>query len=325
VDLLATDISTVDVIEPLAGQQALANRQHHGLYSGVFCPFGQEGDLPDDQTIDNALATSWTLPATEAPLNILGKTRVRLRLKSDQPTGNVHARLTDVSPEGEKTYITAGQFNLTHRDSHADPQELQPGEWFDVDFTLDVVGYQLPAGHRLEVSLSPNYWPQIWPSTTVAELWVDLDHSQIVVPQAVKPVATDMPFTQAETARPLAKTILREGGRTRRVIKSLTRQEWVIDDFSDEGLRRLDHNGITYGTKNHNIWRIREGDPLSAVTESNWEVDLSDADISIHVETQSHMSCDADNFYLVNSLQAYEEDAEVYRNSWKKTIPRHFC
>ena len=38
------------------GTVRLINRQHHFLYSSVFCPFGQEGDLPDDQTIDNTLA-----------------------------------------------------------------------------------------------------------------------------------------------------------------------------------------------------------------------------------------------------------------------------
>ncbi|WP_100639816.1 CocE/NonD family hydrolase [Marinobacter salexigens] len=325
VDLLATDISSVDVMESLSGQQTLINRQHHGMYSGVFCPFGQEGDLPDDQTIDNALAATWTLPVADEPLNLLGNPRVNLWLKSDQPTGNVHARLTDVSPTGEKTYITAGQFNLTHRHSHASPEALPVDEWFDVSFRLDAIGYQLPAGHRLEISLSPTYWPQIWPSVSLARLEVDLDRSQILVPQCAEPVLTELPFTQAETAKPLEKTILREGSRTRQVIKSLTTHEWVLDDFSDEGLRMLDHNGITYGTKNHNIWRIQENDPLSAVTESNWEVDLSDADISIHVETQSRLSCDADNFYLVNSMQAYEEGKEVFRNTWEKTIPRRFC
>lgn len=325
VDLMATEVTSTNVLDSFTGQHGLANHQHHGLYSGVFCPFGQDGDLPDDQTLDNALATNFTLTPAQQPLSILGNPRVRLRVKSDRTTGNVHARLTDVAPSGTKTYITAGQFNLTHRHSHAEPEALPDGEWVDVDFTLDAVGYRLPAGHRLEVSLSPNYWPQIWPAGAVANLEVDLDQSRLDVPQSTSPVTTALPFPKAETASPLAKTVLREGGRTRQVIKSLTQGEWVLDDFSDEGLRRLDHNGIVYGTKNHNVWRIRENDPLSAETESNWEVDLSDADISVHIKTQSHMRCDADNFYLINSLQAYENDEEIYRNRWEKTIPRHFC
>lgn len=325
VDLMTTSVSPVNVLENVTGQHVLANHQQHGLYSGVFCPFGQDGDLPDDQTLDNALATSFTLAPAQQPLNILGNPRVHLRVKSDQPTGNVHVRLTDVAPSGSKTCITAGQFNLTHRHSHAEPEALPNDEWVDVAFTLDAVGYRLPAGHRLEISLSPNYWPQIWPAKALARLEVDLDQSQLNVPQSANPIPTSLPFPDAETASPLAKTVLREGGRTRQVIKSLTQDEWVLDDFSDEGLRRLDHNGIVYGTKNHNVWRIRENDPLSAETESNWEVDLSDADINIHVKTQSHMRCDAENFYLVNSLQAYENDEEFYRNRWEKTIPRHFC
>ncbi|WP_249689289.1 hypothetical protein [Staphylococcus lugdunensis] len=46
-----------DILKDSEGTVRLINRQHHFLYSSVFCPFGQEGDLPDDQTIDNTLAT----------------------------------------------------------------------------------------------------------------------------------------------------------------------------------------------------------------------------------------------------------------------------
>ncbi|BBN84061.1 hypothetical protein K4R62_11180 [Staphylococcus epidermidis] len=56
-DLLKEQVNHQDILKDSEGTVRLINRQHHFLYSSVFCPFGQEGDLPDDQTIDNTLAT----------------------------------------------------------------------------------------------------------------------------------------------------------------------------------------------------------------------------------------------------------------------------
>src|SRR5699024_8431201 len=73
----------IDVFESLNGKRILKNIQHHGLYSGVFCPFGQDGDLPDDQTIDNALTTSFKLEPQKEAVNFVGQPVVNLRIKSD--------------------------------------------------------------------------------------------------------------------------------------------------------------------------------------------------------------------------------------------------
>lgn len=37
-------------------------------------------------------------------------------------------------------------------------------ERYPVKFRLDSVGYTFLRGHRLALSLSPAYWPYIWPS-----------------------------------------------------------------------------------------------------------------------------------------------------------------
>src|SRR5699024_2557288 len=98
--------------------------QQHGLYSGVFCPFGQDGDLPDDQTIDNALANSLMLDMYGDTLNIMGQPVAKLRVKSDCKEANIHIRLTDVHPDGSKTLVTMGQFNLNHYKSNEFPEDL---------------------------------------------------------------------------------------------------------------------------------------------------------------------------------------------------------
>ena len=313
----------VDVLEEMSGQVELVNHQHHGLYSGVFCPFGQEGDLPADQTIDNALATTFTFTPKE-DLAIAGRAQAKLRVASSTEDANIHVRLTDLHPDGQRKLITKGQLNLNHHQSHEFPEDLEIGKFYDVEFDLDIIGYTLPADHQLEISLSPSYWPLMWPSKKIAGLRVDLDHSSLSLPVAADYERVEPDYPQAEMALPLEKEVLKEGYRTREVKHDLISNTWILDDFSDEGLRRLPHLNITYGSENSNVFSIQEDDPLSAQVICDWVVYVEDEVIDTEIHTHSVMSCDAENFYLVNELTAFSKEKQVFTKSWEKTIPRQW-
>ncbi len=60
--------------------------------------------------------------------------------------------------------MSRGLLNLAHRDGHAAPAPLVPGETTIVRVRLDAAGYAVPAGHRLRVAISSTYWPWAWPS-----------------------------------------------------------------------------------------------------------------------------------------------------------------
>lgn len=314
----------IDVFESLNGKRILKNIQHHGLYSGVFCPFGQDGDLPDDQTIDNALTTSFKLKPQKEAVNFVGQPVAKLRVKTDVKEANVHVRISDVHPDGTKTLITMGQFNLNHYKSCELPEDLPLDAYIDVNVTLDVIGYQVPEGNQIEISISPTYWPQVWPSKEIAGLTVDMSASKLIVPTINEFTEVRLKHEQAETAAPLDKIIHRYGSRTRDVIKSLTTGEWMLDDFSDEGLRTLTDTHITYGTKNHNIYTIKENNPLSAKVECDWSVVVKDDDIDTEIVTKSIMSCDENYYYLTNILSAYNNEEECFSKTWKKQVERNY-
>lgn len=285
-DLYNEETSEINILKNIQDEVPLLNRQQHGLYSGVFCPFGQEGDLPDDQLIDNALATSFMLPQQNTSINIVGQPIAKIRVKSDKEKANLHVRVTDVHPTGEKTLVTKGQLNLNHYKSHEFPENLTVDEYIDVEVPLDVIGYQIEAGHNIEVSISPTYWPQIWPDKEIVNLIVDFSHSELLLPVINDFNEVRLKYEQSETAAPLEKEIIRDGYRTRNIIKKLTTDEWVLDDFSDEGLRTLTDSNITYGSTNRNVYTIKEGDPLSAKVECDWTVQVKDSDIDTNVVTK---------------------------------------
>lgn len=324
IDYLNSKTETKDLLESFNGEVRLKNNTHHGLYSGVFCPFGQDGDLPDDQTIDNSLATSMLTEKLKNDLEIIGQPNFSVKVKSKQAEANIHVRISDVHPTGEKTLITKGQFNLNHFNSHEFPENLELDKFYEVNIPLDVIGYTVPKGHKIEISISPSYWTQVWPSKELEELTVDLSESKLVVPVLKEEVLKEPKYKKSETAEPLEKFIHREGKRTRTIEKELTTGEWKLKDFSDEGLRKLKINGITYGTENYNTFTIKENDPLSAHVKCDWNVIVKDDDIDTKVITTSSMYCDVDYFYLDNYLEAYEDDKLVFTKEWNDKIKRNF-
>ena len=55
-------------------------------------------------------------------------------------------RLCDVAPDGSSLRVSYGVLNLTHRDGHAEPAPLVPGETFTVDVQLNDIAHAFPAG-----------------------------------------------------------------------------------------------------------------------------------------------------------------------------------
>ncbi|MBD1379381.1 CocE/NonD family hydrolase [Metabacillus arenae] len=309
-----------------AGEQVLVpSVQEHGFYSGVFCPFGQPGDLPADQRFENGKAVTFTSEPLMETVDLLGHPVFHAELSVDEEDALIAVRLMDKAPTGESTLISWGMLNLTHRDSHEHPEKLEPGKKYQIQVKLDALGQQIPKGHRLEVAVSPTYWPSAWPSPKPVNLTLYTgEETRIELP-----VRTPHPedkncgrFAPPETAPVMERQVIRKENRTREVIHDTIGGEWKLVDFSDEGERRLPMNGIQYGSKNKNTWTIKENDPLSAHVKCDWELTMSRDHWQIKLETFSEMWSDDKKFYLVNTMIAYEGENQVFSKTWETEIDR---
>ena len=301
--------------EPHSGKEKLQSHQQHGLYAGVYCPFGQEGDMASDQGIENGLSTTFTSPKLQEDIAILGFPKVQLKLLCDKKQANIAVRVSDLSPAGTSKLITWGQLNLTHRNCHEHPEEVPINEEFTVTVELDVIGYKVPKGHQLQVSLSPTYWPHIWPSAEEATIEIIKDENSKLILPVHTPSSHQQdirPFEQPETADVMDREILREAGRTREVRHNTITNEWILDDFSDEGCRRLPANGLEYGSTNRNVYKIVEGDPLSAYVQCDWTLTVGREEWQTRLESSSTMKSDETKFYITSQLKAFEGDTVVY-------------
>ncbi|WJY28379.1 CocE/NonD family hydrolase [Sporosarcina trichiuri] len=301
--------------------------QQHGHYAGVFCPFGQPGDLPADQRIENGMAVVFDASPAEEDEAILGEPEFRCRITPDKKAAHLVVRLNDVAPDGSSTRVTWGVLNLTHRDSDEHPSYLEPGKAIDISVKMNVIGHTLQKGHHWQLAVSPNYWPHIWPFPEEVTFTLETSERTALVLPIREPKKLDRelkPFPQAETAPVLGKDILREAGRTREVKQDAATGIWVLDDFSDEGKRKLHINGIEYGSTNRNVYTIQENNPLSARVECDWTLSVGKGDWQTYLETKSTMSADESFYYLMNELKAWENGAEVFHKVWEEKIERDF-
>ena len=103
-----------------------------------------------DRRADVACFTSAPL---EEPLQLLGTFWLRLRVSADQPSFDLCAALSEVSPEGgtvRQLTTGVGRFGI----GQAGAETLR-------EFSLQPLGTELEAGMRLRLSLAGAAWPQI--------------------------------------------------------------------------------------------------------------------------------------------------------------------
>ena len=149
-----------------AGADQLDHRPTAGIRGGSLCwgagspPNGLAGDLRLEEP-DSIVYTSD--PLTTA-LEILGAPVAVIHVASSRPVATLVARIGDVAPDGAVEQVCEGLLNLTHRESHADPTELEPGRVYEIRLALRSAGFRFAAGHRIRLSLATSHWPVVWPA-----------------------------------------------------------------------------------------------------------------------------------------------------------------
>ncbi len=293
--------------------------------AGDLGQWGGHGDaleFPPDQRPEDGLALSFDTGPLAEPVEILGVPVARLDLAADQPLALVAVRLCDVWPDGASTLITRGLKNLSHRTGDSRPEPLIPGQRYPVDVPLNAIGYQVPAGHRLRLAVSPTYWPWAWPAPERVTLSVFTGGSALDLPvwmgsgEHVPPAH----FAAPERApTPQHEPLGGESGReVRRDVATGTVE--VINTV-DDGHRLLD-DGLEYREHERDVYHIVEGDPLSARVECVRAFSVGRAQWRITVRTVSTMSATAGSFQVTNALDAYEGDDRVFTRTWNAEVPR---
>jgi putative CocE/NonD family hydrolase len=308
---------------PSAGAETvleLFSPESTGLDAGGWCPW-TESDLAGDQGRDDALSLTFTTEPLDAPLEILGAPALTVEVASDESRALVAVRLCDVAPDGSSALVTRGMLNLAHRGGSEDPQPLELGVRTRVRVPLEATAYTFPAGHRIRVSVSSSYWPWAWPSPNRARISVftgPTSRFELPVRPAGRrdtgPAGLLPPPTQGDVHGGSVRTLVHDGepgpGR------------WRLEVERTRGRRNIPPGTLEIDGAQTDVYRIEDGDPLSAEVECRRRMGMARDGWSAHVETTSSMSSDADTFLLVHQVDAYENGELIFSRSRTCTVPR---
>jgi len=306
-----------------AFETVLASDLACGQQCGEFFPFGfGAGELPDEQSPDDALSAVFDSAPVGEDWDILGAPKVALRLSCDAARGQVVVRLCDVAPDGTSALISLGMLNLRHRDGFGAAVDLTPGEVFDVSVELDQAAYRLPKGHRLRVSVSTSYWPFCWPEGRAFAL--TLLGGSLSCPVRAAGLADGPAFDPpiAVEERPEKQLDIPREGKTLEV----DGDKLVLTIFGDQGRSEALETGLITSSARTETWSIDRSDPASACCKIVWERglerNLPKGRMAVRTTHVSEMWGLADHFKVRQSLTAWEGDEQVFDRVYECEVAR---
>jgi putative CocE/NonD family hydrolase len=295
-----------------------------GLFAGKWFSFGAAPDLAHDQRQEDGGALVFdTEPLAEA-VELLGAPELEVDVESDRPIAMIAVRLSDVAPDGKATRLTYGMLNLTHRRSRQHPEPMPLGEPQRVRVRLNEIAQNVPAGHRLRLSVSTSYWPLAWPSPEPARLTLHTADSALALPLRA-PRAEDAalrPFGPPEGAPPAPRRQIEPAHHNWLVHRDLAEDVSTLEVIDDNGVVLLEDIDLEVESRAWEWYSSRADDFQSVRGETRHVRGLRRGDWAVRTDTHTTLTCTATEFRIVAQLDAYENGVRVFARDWDVSIPR---
>ncbi|HLF26258.1 MAG TPA: CocE/NonD family hydrolase [Anaerolineae bacterium] len=289
-------------------------------WGGGLAPNGLARDLRPDE----ALSLTYTSDPLDAPLDIIGFPVALLYLSSSAPVAHVVVRLTDVAPDGASALVSTGILNLTHRESHADPQPLVPGEVYPIRVELKATGYRYLPGHRIRLSIASAYWPVVWPSPYHADNYL---HRGAAYPSrlSLPVVPPDSPALTPPHFKTTPPELITVGGG------SDEPPVWqIVEDVIDQSVTVKVYGGDTStlpdGTSLFESERIEmtayHHDPAHVRLYNEIVYHLKEHGYDTRVQATGSIRSTETDFHVDIQLQVLLNGNLFFQKSWLESVPR---
>ena len=306
---------------------AFASPAWTGAAVGEWMGTGVPGEEPADQRHDDAFSCLFDSAELTERIEILGAPNIEIELAADRPVAQLCARLCDVAPDGSSRRVAYAVLNLTHRNSHADPAALVPGQFYTVGLDLSDCGYGFQPGHKIRLALSTAYWPLIWPAPEPVTLTIRCPgrlHLPVRRPGRIEPAVAFEPATSAARA---PTTKVSEGHMTRTTALNLLTDTATYITHGQgglfgEGALRFDEIDTTVSHGLRRELTIKGSDPLSAGYRLTQQYQMGREGWAIRIEVSTAMRATMDDFILEGELLAFANGELAMTRRWEETIAR---
>jgi hypothetical protein len=306
---------------PDAGKEAehrLACRPSSGVEAGLWW-----GELtPDQRALDEAGLCYDTEPLEE-DLVTVGMPRAELVGSADAPLGHWVCRLCDVAPDGASTLVAGGALNGAHRDSPADPRDLDPGQWYPLAVEMRFAGWTFRRGHRIRLVVSNGLWPMLWPVPHLPTISVRVggrQGSRVVLP-VVPAENRDGPVFEQPGARQAPPGVRGWGDGFPGPLS-------VDSDDDDtitakwEGTYTTELPWSVQVVRERMTHRLDDDHPEAASVVGETETEIELADRRLEWRGRLEVSSDATHFLCRIRRELFENGRRVREREWEERIPR---
>ena len=107
---------------------------------------------------------TFTSTPTDTVVILEGPIKVELDISLSTSDADIVVKLIDVSPDGYQMLLRGDVFPVRYRKSYSNPEPVEPGQIFSLDFTMNDIAHHLNPGHRLMVQIQSTWFPIVNPS-----------------------------------------------------------------------------------------------------------------------------------------------------------------
>ncbi|WP_340105709.1 CocE/NonD family hydrolase [Rhodohalobacter sp. 8-1] len=295
-----------------------------GLAAGKWCSYSAMPDLPGDQREDDGGSLVYESEVLTEPLEILGSPIVDLEFSVDKPLAMAAVRLSDVAPNGESTRVTFGLLNLAHRNSHENPQPLEPNKRYQVRIELNGIAHNFPTGHRLRVSVSTSYWPLCWPSPEPVTLSVYHDKSSLFLPQREPQPDVDdrIAFDEPEGAVGPEMSVIESPKNNWIVSRDLAENSSTLKVINDSGIRKIEEIDLEIERRSTEYYTSVANDHESPTGKVITNRSYKRGDWHVRTKTRTVLSCSKTHYHIRAELDAFENGHRFFSKNWDEKVPR---
>lgn len=293
-----------------------------GVQNGFWSAGGMAFYLADDQRSDEAHSVNFTTPPLEKELLLLGWPRVVLFAESSAKVATFVVKLSDVAPDGKSALITDGSLNGTRRRSLEEPEDMTPGEIYELNIPMQPTGWVLEPGHRLRVSISGSDFPNLWPTPDPARSRIHLGGtmcSRITLP-LVGPSESPAPQFAPPPSLKKFGTSFGEPGTQRIEVDQITGDVTIVNRRA--GKTVLEEGLGTIESESRFRCTASATNPAQSSIVGVHRFTIERQDGTYDVVGESSIRATKDSFQIVIDLTVHRNGRLFFQKQWLASEPR---
>ena len=256
----------------------------------------------------------YTSAPLEEELELTGTPTAVLHLSSTADVAYFRVKLIDVAPDGTSKLVRYGGLSATHRNSHSDPEPLQPDQIYQLEVKLKAMSYVFSPGHRIRVAITSSDIQNAWPTPRQAVNTIYRGGSRpshIILP-IVPPQNPRLPLPDLKIL-PNA-----DPEKLNRPSKYAITRDLVNQTTTVHLITGSEETGDLLGSS----FTVSSADPANAVLKARKIFTVNHPNSRIQVEANELTASDISAFRHLVQIEILVNGKRHFQKSWSVTIPR---